>query len=81
MTVDEVVYKVKHKSPIPLGSDWVEENLRPALLTLVRTESERCLEIVKRYKQLDADSWGPGASNPPDWSKAYDEILATLPGK
>lgn len=46
MTVDDLIYKVKRDSPIPLGSDWVEENLRPALHALLRTETERNAAVL-----------------------------------
>lgn len=67
------------KSQISL--DEFEAGFKRELQALIRTESERCLAIVKRYAQQQADSYALGGPMPPDWMEAYDEILGTSPGK
>ncbi len=73
MTIDEVVYKVKHQSPIPLGSDWVEDHLRPALQALLRDETERCKWLAQTYGE-------PCSSDRVTGILIGDKILRTAPG-
>ena len=78
MTLEELLNKLETLE-VPDNVCW--KHIEHDLQALIRTETERCLAIVKRYAQQQADSYALGGPMPPDWMEAYDEILGPSPGK
>lgn len=94
MTIDELIRYVKHYSPIPHSSDWVEDHLRADLQSLV--ESERALATeaatkAERERCMQGCLMQPDTPRRPDninrngayilaCSHCRDAILRTAPG-